>query len=187
MPAGYDPLPTSSDEPSSSSSSARLAAPNPDTIDSDAVAPSDPSDRPLRASIQAEFDRPPPSTFKRALLILTILLLGWASIRLGSWTTKKPEVIYASRYSDEFKYRPASSPVITEHLPDGRIRLRGASIGGVGVREEDVPKTPEQKRLEEKKRVDEAREKARERLRGSKAGSGKKVRGKKGRKVKPEI
>lgn len=97
MPAGYDPLPTSSDEPSSSSSSARLAAPNPDTIDNDAVAPSDPSDRPLRASIQAEFDRPPPSTFKRALLILTILLLGWASIRLGSWTTKKPEVIYASR------------------------------------------------------------------------------------------
>jgi hypothetical protein len=99
MPAGYDPLPTSSsDEPSSSSYSARLApAPNPDTIDNDAVAPADPSDRPLRASIQAEFDRPPPSTFKRALLILTILLLGWASIRLGSWTTKKPEVIYASR------------------------------------------------------------------------------------------
>lgn len=30
------------------------------------------------------------------------------------------------RYSKEFKYRPAASPVITERLRDGRIRLRGA-------------------------------------------------------------
>jgi hypothetical protein len=31
------------------------------------------------------------------------------------------------RYSKEFKYRPAASPVITETLKDGRIRVRGAA------------------------------------------------------------
>jgi hypothetical protein len=30
------------------------------------------------------------------------------------------------RYSKEFKFRPAASPVITERLKDGRVRLRGA-------------------------------------------------------------
>jgi len=30
------------------------------------------------------------------------------------------------RYSKEFKYRPAASPIITERLKDGVIRLRGA-------------------------------------------------------------
>jgi hypothetical protein len=30
------------------------------------------------------------------------------------------------RYSKEFKFRPAASPIITETLKDGRIRLRGA-------------------------------------------------------------
>lgn len=37
------------------------------------------------------------------------------------------------RYSPEFKYRPAASPVIKERLKDGsgKIRLRGANPGGV--------------------------------------------------------
>lgn len=33
-----------------------------------------------------------------------------------------------SRYSREHKYRPAASPVVTEVLKDGRIRLRGANL-----------------------------------------------------------
>jgi hypothetical protein len=33
------------------------------------------------------------------------------------------------RYSKDFKYRPAASPVITEALPDGKKRLRGARPG----------------------------------------------------------
>ena len=86
------------------------------------------------------------------------------------------------RYNDEFKYRPAASPVITEYLKDGRMRLRGASVGGVGVREEDVPKSGVQKLAEEKKRVVEAREAAKKRL-------GLKTRAKKGkdRKIKAEM
>jgi len=67
-------------------------------------------------------------------------------------------------YSDEFKYRPAASPVITEYLKDGRIRIRGASLGGIGVREEDIPKTPEQKKADEEKRMAEAREIAKKKL-----------------------
>ena len=35
-------------------------------------------------------------------------------------------VIAFCRYSKEHKYRPAASPIITETLKDGRIRLRGA-------------------------------------------------------------
>lgn len=30
------------------------------------------------------------------------------------------------RYSKDYKYRPAASPVITERLKDGVVRLRGA-------------------------------------------------------------
>jgi len=30
------------------------------------------------------------------------------------------------RYSKEYKFRPAASPIITETLKDGRVRLRGA-------------------------------------------------------------
>ena len=32
----------------------------------------------------------------------------------------------ANRYSEEFKFRPAASPIITETLRDGRTRIRGA-------------------------------------------------------------
>ena len=34
--------------------------------------------------------------------------------------------VWGIRYSEEFKYRPAASPIITERLKDGRVRLRGA-------------------------------------------------------------
>jgi hypothetical protein len=33
------------------------------------------------------------------------------------------------RYSKEHKFRPAASPIITERLKDGRVRLRGAHAG----------------------------------------------------------
>ncbi|KIR51457.1 hypothetical protein I315_06156 [Cryptococcus gattii Ru294] len=114
---------------------------------------------------QAEFNRPPPAWWKRMLLIVAIIAMGWLSIYLGRrGMSKKPQVIYASRYSEEFKYRPAASPVITETLPDGRIRIRGASVGGVGVREEDIPLTPAMKAKRDQERREEAREKAREKM-----------------------
>lgn len=33
------------------------------------------------------------------------------------------------RYSPEFKYRPAASPVVREKLKDGRTRIRGGRPG----------------------------------------------------------
>ena len=85
------------------------------------------------------------------------------------------------RYSDEYKYRPAASPVITEYLKDGRIRLRGASVGGVGIKEEDIPKSSVQIRRQEEERVQEAREAAKKKLglkTGTRKGKGKNKKGK---------
>ncbi|KAJ7767907.1 hypothetical protein DFH07DRAFT_808083 [Mycena maculata] len=39
----------------------------------------------------------------------------------------KPKVIYANRYSNELKFRPADSPIITETLKDGWKRVPGAA------------------------------------------------------------
>ena len=36
-------------------------------------------------------------------------------------------LIFLSRYSKEHKFRPAASPIITETLRDGRVRIRGAA------------------------------------------------------------
>lgn len=68
------------------------------------------------------------------------------------------------RYSDEFKFRPAASPVITETLKDGRIRLRGASPAGVGIDAADLPKTPQQLAKERQAAQDEALEAAKRQL-----------------------
>ena len=34
--------------------------------------------------------------------------------------------LFSERYSKDYKFRPAASPIITEILKDGRMRLRGA-------------------------------------------------------------
>ncbi|CAA7268590.1 unnamed protein product [Cyclocybe aegerita] len=77
----------------------------------------------------SRFVQPTPSPFKRLALVLFMAFLFWVGFQLRAGlleAKKKPKVIYASRYSKEFKYRPAASPIITETLKDGRIRLRGA-------------------------------------------------------------
>lgn len=53
-------------------------------------------DRPLRASVQAEFNRPPPPWWKRALLIAALLGLAWLSLKLARGNPKA-QVIYANR------------------------------------------------------------------------------------------
>ncbi|WWC64688.1 uncharacterized protein I303_107299 [Kwoniella dejecticola CBS 10117] len=148
--ASYQPIPSS----------------DPLDLDSTPQHETDPSYRPLRRSVQEEFNRPPPSWWKRTLLILVILAMAWFSIWLGrkGMEEKGPTIIYANRYSDEHKYRPAASPVITEYLSGNRIRLRGASIGGVGIEEKDIPLTPVQKQARDKKRREEAKNKAREKM-----------------------
>ncbi|WVF73013.1 hypothetical protein IAT40_007831 [Kwoniella sp. CBS 6097] len=163
----YQPIPTSS-PPSSRPTSPQSRAGNGNGNGTGALHETDPSYRPLRRSVQDEFNRPSPSWWKRVLLVIALFAMGWISIKLGSqgWGGKeeKPTIIYASRYSDEHRYRPASSPVITEYLPGNRIRLRGASIGGVGIKDEDKPLTPQRKAAKEQERREEARNKAREKM-----------------------
>ncbi|KAF9237002.1 hypothetical protein BU15DRAFT_49298 [Melanogaster broomeanus] len=72
------------------------------------------------------FNRPPPPWWKRAALIAFLIFLFWLSYYMRRTPNVQPKVIHASRYSKEYKYRPAASPIITERLKDGRTRLRGA-------------------------------------------------------------
>ncbi|KAJ7190792.1 hypothetical protein GGX14DRAFT_310256, partial [Mycena pura] len=64
--------------------------------------------------------------WKRAALLLMIAMLFWLAYQMKGYKSK-PKVVYASRYSKEYKYRPAASPIITEALKDGRVRVRGAA------------------------------------------------------------
>lgn len=52
--------------------------------------------RPLRASVQAEFNRQPPAWWKRGLLLLALIALGWLAMKLSTGNSK-PQVIYATR------------------------------------------------------------------------------------------
>lgn len=85
------------------------------------------------------------------------------------------DVLYLSRYSDEFRHRPAASPVITQILKDGTTLLRGANPAGVGVSMTDLPKTPRQIAKEKKEKEKEALEEAKRQLgmkkRSSKGGT----------------
>ncbi|KAI5885399.1 uncharacterized protein SCHCODRAFT_02719058 [Schizophyllum commune H4-8] len=73
------------------------------------------------------FTRPAVPVWKRAGLLVALGLLVWAALALREYANRPPTIIYASRYSEEFKYRPAASPIITETLRDGRLRVRGAA------------------------------------------------------------
>ncbi|KAF8883495.1 hypothetical protein CPB84DRAFT_1626229, partial [Gymnopilus junonius] len=75
------------------------------------------------------FARPSPSPLKRLALVIFLAFLFWLGFQMRSGLLerkKDSKVIYASRYSKDHKFRPAASPVITETLKDGRIRIRGA-------------------------------------------------------------
>ncbi|KAF7326466.1 Casein kinase I isoform alpha [Mycena sanguinolenta] len=72
------------------------------------------------------FAQPAPSPWKRVLLLLAIAFCFWLAYQLNR-APGPPKVIYANRYSKEHKYRPAASPIITETLKDGRLRVRGAA------------------------------------------------------------
>ncbi|KAH7906975.1 hypothetical protein BJ138DRAFT_1015296 [Hygrophoropsis aurantiaca] len=78
------------------------------------------------APVDPRFNRPPPATWKRISLLVFVAFLFWLSFSIKSKKPVEENIIHASRYSKEFKYRPAASPIITERLKDGRTRLRGA-------------------------------------------------------------
>lgn len=75
------------------------------------------------------FNPPIPSWWKRALLILFIIVMFWLSfsLRASMHRGARSDVVHAHRYSKQHKFRPAASPVITETLKDGRTRIRGAA------------------------------------------------------------
>ena len=79
------------------------------------------------------------------LTVILSVLLGFVLFKLlqQKFLPKPPRVIHADRwlhffiqvyfidcfcrYSADYKYRPAASPIVTEYLDDGTIRLRGAN------------------------------------------------------------
>ncbi|KIM37985.1 hypothetical protein M413DRAFT_448032 [Hebeloma cylindrosporum] len=77
----------------------------------------------------SRFSPPPPSPLKRISLLTFIVLLLFVGFHMRGdllEAKRKPKIIHASRYSKDYKFRPAASPIITETLKDGRLRLRGA-------------------------------------------------------------
>ncbi|KAG8990608.1 hypothetical protein FRB94_004516 [Tulasnella sp. JGI-2019a] len=60
------------------------------------------------------------------LFFLLLFLILYYKLIGKNIVPKKPVIIHADRYSKKYKYRPAASPVITEHLPGNTIVLRGA-------------------------------------------------------------
>ncbi|KAH8990489.1 hypothetical protein EDB92DRAFT_1775181, partial [Lactarius akahatsu] len=72
------------------------------------------------------FNPPIPSWWKRALLILFIIVMFWLSfsLRASMHRGARSDVVHCSQ---EHKFRPAASPVIIETLKDGRTRIRGAA------------------------------------------------------------
>jgi len=105
---------------------------------------------PIRAPQRPRQRREPAgSPWCKAMLYTVLIVFGmyiWLSwtdpdqvaMRQRAWDAameriRGKQVVYASRYSKDFRYRPAASPIITEALPDGRKRLRGARPG------DDIP------------------------------------------------
>ncbi|PIL32353.1 hypothetical protein GSI_05599 [Ganoderma sinense ZZ0214-1] len=83
-----------------------------------------------RLAQDPRFNPPTPSPWKRIALIVFLISLLYLGLKLRLNAIQKletePSVVHANRYSKDFKYRPAASPIITERLKDGRTRLRGA-------------------------------------------------------------
>ncbi|KAJ7092974.1 hypothetical protein B0H15DRAFT_1020992 [Mycena belliarum] len=131
--AKYTPLPTAPDE-----AHALLAASSEDESDADEVLPGERAAAAARgggADSEQEgdtfpppsdprFERQPPSAWKRAALLGAIVFLFWLAFQIKG--PRAPVVVHANRYSKQYKYRPAASPIVTETLKDGRLRVRGA-------------------------------------------------------------
>ncbi|KAI0706414.1 hypothetical protein C8Q76DRAFT_629865 [Earliella scabrosa] len=77
------------------------------------------------------FNPPTPPAWKRIALVVFMLFLLWVGFRMRvaalQAVEEPPKVVHATRYSKDYKFRPAASPVITERLKDGRTRVRGAA------------------------------------------------------------
>ncbi|KAF8815873.1 hypothetical protein BYT27DRAFT_7070835, partial [Phlegmacium glaucopus] len=88
-----------------------------------------PSPEPKSEPTDPRSTQPPASRIKRTSLLLFLAFIFWLAYSVCTNvlnTKRKANVVHASRYSKDYKFRPAASPVITEALKDGRVRLRGA-------------------------------------------------------------
>ncbi|KZT20902.1 hypothetical protein NEOLEDRAFT_1074740 [Neolentinus lepideus HHB14362 ss-1] len=90
--------------------------------------PSDASPEALHAKLRQDprFNQPAPALWKRILLLVFFFGLVWLGFNLRLQGNSDPKVVHAQRYSKDYKFRPAASPVISERLKDGRVRVRGA-------------------------------------------------------------
>ncbi|KAJ7023570.1 hypothetical protein C8F04DRAFT_1133973 [Mycena alexandri] len=77
-------------------------------------------------AVDPRFVMPTPAPWKRAALLMLLVFCFWLAFQIKGHRAK-PKVVHASRYSKEYKYRPAASPIVTETLKDGRLRVRGAA------------------------------------------------------------
>ncbi|KAJ7611343.1 hypothetical protein DFH06DRAFT_930588, partial [Mycena polygramma] len=73
------------------------------------------------------FEQPPPAMWKRTALLFVMFFAFWLAFQIKGHRAGGTKVVHANRYSKEYKYRPAASPIITETLKDGRLRVRGAA------------------------------------------------------------
>ncbi|KAJ7083440.1 hypothetical protein C8R44DRAFT_822443 [Mycena epipterygia] len=122
--AKYTPIPTAAEDEGLLSSS---RADSEEDSDSETAVDTSPGDAPsFPPPADPRFIQPTPSIWKRAGLLLFIVFLFWLAFQFKA-VKSTPKVVHASRYSKEFKYRPAASPIITETLKDGRLRVRGAA------------------------------------------------------------
>ncbi|KDQ49646.1 hypothetical protein JAAARDRAFT_143089 [Jaapia argillacea MUCL 33604] len=72
------------------------------------------------------FNPPTPSVWTRLLLLFFVVFLFWLGYQLRFQKGPEDRVVHAQRYSRDYKFRPAASPIITERLKDGKVRVRGA-------------------------------------------------------------
>ncbi|KAF7972792.1 hypothetical protein HWV62_42315 [Athelia sp. TMB] len=79
-----------------------------------------------QTDMDPRFNMPKPAWWQRVALILFVIFLFWLGQHLHVSSPEPSKIVHATRYSKDYKFRPAASPVITEKLKDGRVRLRGA-------------------------------------------------------------
>ncbi|KIJ94598.1 hypothetical protein K443DRAFT_110190 [Laccaria amethystina LaAM-08-1] len=89
---------------------------------------------------------PASSRWRRLAIIFLCALVVLFAFLMRINSNKRPETLYASRYSREFKFRPAASPIITETLKDGRMRLRGATPSPKTLEGKPTPTTKARKK-----------------------------------------
>ncbi|KAI0353661.1 hypothetical protein OH77DRAFT_1512527 [Trametes cingulata] len=123
----YERLPTSPDQPADLKRRTSREEPT-----------SDLHELHRRLAEDPRFNPPTPSAWQRVALIVFMIALLWIGFRMrASVAAQQPKVVHASRstmtksvcgglrgaddrYSKEYKFRPAASPIITERLKDGR-------------------------------------------------------------------